>query len=312
MSNRFGTAVFLGLSALLLACSQRRPETTSSTGEERCATCHGDPNRPGNFLERAAPPRDLSAANDPSHPGVGAHQIHLQASSTHAAIACGECHVVPDRVDSPGHADHGLPATLIFGALARNNGSAPRYDTATRSCSDGYCHGDAHAVWNAPRSSSAACGSCHGLPPALPHPQSDRCSQCHGDVVDEHNQFIAPALHVNGHVESNTEGRCTACHGGGDDPAPPRDTLGNSSISAIGASLDARCVARSATTYRTSPKISGTSKGSRLAFDCVAWPPATSANRAGSEAREPAPIVGAMARPRIARTALQSGPMPAH
>ena len=220
--------------SLSFACSERRTDATPSTGEERCTACHGDSNRAGDFLQRAAPPRDLSGADDPSHPGVGAHQIHLQASSTHAAFACSECHVVPDRVDSPGHADHGSPARLVFGALASSNESTPRYDASTRSCSDGYCHGSAHAVWNAPRSSSQACGSCHGLPPAFPHPQSERCSVCHGDVVDAQNQFIAPDLHVNGHVESDTEGRCTACHGTGDNPAPPRDTSGHSSISAIG------------------------------------------------------------------------------
>ena len=225
----------LGMCAgLLLACSERRKEMPSRTGDERCATCHGDPNRAGDFLLRAAPPRDLSGADDPSHPGVGAHQIHLRASSTHAAVDCSECHVVPDRVDSPGHADHGSPATLVFGALAGNQGSSPRYDLGTRSCTGSYCHGDSHAVWNAPRSSSAACGTCHGLPPALPHPQSERCSVCHGEVIDDQNQFIAPSLHVNGHVEYDTEGRCTACHGMGDDPAPPRDTSGNSARSAIG------------------------------------------------------------------------------
>ena len=223
----------LGFALLSLACLERRPQVDESDDVGRCATCHGDPSRSGDVVQRAAPPRDLSGGNDPSFPGVGSHQLHLQPSADHAAFACSECHVVPERVDSPGHADHGSPARLVFGALASSDNHVPRYDTGTRTCSDSYCHGTTHAVWNAPRSSTAACGSCHGLPPPLPHPQSDRCSVCHGDVIDAQNHFIAPGLHVNGSVEY-TPGACSACHGSGDDPAPPRDTQGNTSVSALG------------------------------------------------------------------------------
>jgi predicted CxxxxCH...CXXCH cytochrome family protein len=221
----------LGVSAS--GCYKQRTEPTPNADLARCATCHGDANRAGDFLMRSAPPRDLSGGTDPSYPGVGAHLIHLQASSTHGEIACGECHVVPTRVDAPGHADHGAPATLEFGALASTDAHLPRYDASTRTCQNSYCHGATNPVWNAPRSSSAACGSCHGLPPPLPHPQSERCSVCHGEVIDAARHFIAPELHVNGQVES-TAGRCSLCHGSGDDAAPPKDTLGNDAISAIG------------------------------------------------------------------------------
>jgi predicted CxxxxCH...CXXCH cytochrome family protein len=225
--------LLLVLGALPSACYERRNDAAPNGDVARCAACHGDASRAGDYLQRAAPPRDLSGGTEPSFPGVGAHSIHLQASSSHAAVACAECHVVPARSDEPGHADHGSPATLVFGTLASSDEHAPSYDPKTRTCQDSYCHGAVTAAWNAPRTSQAACGSCHGLPPPLPHPQSQRCSVCHGDVIDEQRQFLAPELHVNGHVEY-ASGGCTVCHGKGDDPAPPRDTLGNEAPSALG------------------------------------------------------------------------------
>jgi predicted CxxxxCH...CXXCH cytochrome family protein len=238
-SGARSTQLALRLSAAVMllgaasGCFEQRTDPTQATDVGRCATCHGDPTRAGDVLARSAPPRDLAGGTDPSYPGVGAHSIHLNASGTHAAIACSECHVVPAQVDSPGHADHGSPATLVFGSLASTGGHTPTYDTATRSCNDSYCHGKSDAVWNAPRSSSQACGSCHGLPPALPHPQSARCSLCHGAVVDAARNFIAPELHVNGQVDVATPDSCTACHGSVN-PAPPLDLAGNSSVTSPG------------------------------------------------------------------------------
>lgn len=226
----------LGLLSLAIAsgaCYERRSDASSSGDLARCTACHGDPTRAGDYVQRAAPPRDLSGGTEPSFPGVGAHSAHLVASSSHSALDCSECHVVPARTDEPGHGDHGSPARIVFGSLARNDQHSPSYDTGTRTCEDSYCHGSVTRAWNAPRTSEQACGSCHGLPPALPHPQSQRCSVCHGAVVDEERHFLAPQLHVNGQVEYQADS-CTACHGMGDDPAPPRDTQGNESPSAIG------------------------------------------------------------------------------
>jgi predicted CxxxxCH...CXXCH cytochrome family protein len=214
-------------------CFEQRADPTQTSDVGRCATCHGDPTRPGDVVLRAAPPRDLSGGTDPSFPGVGAHSIHLNASSTHAAFACNECHVVPQHTDDPGHADHGSPATLVFGSLASSGAHTPSYDIPTRTCSDSYCHGNSGAVWNAPRSSSEACGSCHGLPPPAPHPQSARCSLCHGAVIDAARHFVRPDLHVNGVVDVNTPESCTACHGSVN-PAPPLDLAGSSSTSSAG------------------------------------------------------------------------------
>lgn len=227
--------VFAG--ALLLAaapsCLERWDGDSGSPGGEACASCHGDPSRAGDALVRSAPPRDLSGASEPSYPGVGAHLIHLQATATHGPIPCAECHVVPDRTDAPGHADDPPPAELAFGALASSGGREPAYDAVARRCSDGYCHGQAAAVWTEPRDSAEACGSCHGLPPPAPHPQSERCDTCHGEVIGQDRGFLQPALHVNGNVEVG-DGACNACHGSGDDPAPPRDLAGNTRRTALG------------------------------------------------------------------------------
>jgi predicted CxxxxCH...CXXCH cytochrome family protein len=220
--------------ALGPSCLERRDESPDHSSETRCATCHGDPARSGDYLRRAAPPRDLSGASTSAYPGVGAHALHLDASGTHGAIACSECHIVPERTDSPGHADSARPAPIVFGTLASTGGLTPRYDSVARTCTGSWCHGDhAGAVWTEPRSSQAACGSCHGLPPPLPHPQSERCEACHGDVIGADRHFINPALHVDGKVEVSP-GACTTCHGSDDNPAPPSDTLGKQTSASIG------------------------------------------------------------------------------
>jgi len=231
--SALGALVILLSFTLGPSCLDRR-DVVDDSNETRCAVCHGDPQRAGDYLRRSAPPRDLSGAATSAYPGVGAHALHLDASSSHGAFACSECHVVPERTDSPGHAEGARPAPLVFGALATSQGKTPVYDAVRRTCTDGYCHGpDARAVWTEPRSSQKACGSCHGLPPPLPHPQSERCEACHGAVIDAERHFVEPALHVDGKVEF-APGGCTSCHGSGDEPAPPLDTQGNQDRSARG------------------------------------------------------------------------------
>ncbi len=214
-------------------CLKSRSDGNAMAELTRCATCHGEADRPGDYLARSAPPRDLLGATDASYPGVGAHSIHLNASATHAALACQECHIVPDDARSPGHADNARPAELVFGKLAKLGKREPAYDSQKRSCSASYCHREATPVWNDPRSSAEACGSCHGLPPAAPHPQSDRCSACHGDVIDDERRFIAPERHVDGVVDVKSLD-CIKCHGSAENAAPPRDTQGNTSSKALG------------------------------------------------------------------------------
>lgn len=228
-------AVLLAIALGLLApgCLDRRTSDNHERELNRCTSCHGDPNREGDYLARSAPPTDLLGASDASSPGVGAHSIHLRAGATHAAVACKECHIVPDDVRSPGHADDERPAELVFGELSKTNQHEPVYDPAKRTCRGSYCHREARAVWTEPRTSDEACGSCHGLPPAAPHPQSARCSACHGEVIDAKRHFIAPERHVDGVVDVKGLD-CPQCHGSASNAAPPLDTIGNRTASAVG------------------------------------------------------------------------------
>src|SRR6187551_667759 len=227
----FGVLAAIVSALSVPACLERRDEPKSDPEATRCTSCHGDAARPGDYLRRSAPPTDLTQQSIPGYPGVGAHELHLDASSTHAAIACNECHVVPDAVDTPGHADDGPPGDVTFGTLAKTGKREPSYDPATRSCQASYCHREAWPVWTEPRDSNEACGTCHGLPPPAPHPQSDRCDTCHGQIIDADRHFIAPERHVDGIVDY-VAGDCKTCHGSDENAAPPVDTLGNANISA--------------------------------------------------------------------------------
>lgn len=204
--------------------------------ENPCTTCHGSTTNEGNALLQSAPPNDLFGNRDTRYPGVGAHALHLYASSTHGAVACSECHRVPETTDSAGHADSERPAELEFGALASTAGATPQYDAATRRCSDSYCHGAGSPVWTRARAAGEVCGSCHGVPPPAPHPQAGRCSACHGAVVDDDLNFVAPERHVNGVVDV-VDGTCSSCHGSELNAAPPRALERDSGTSpvAIGA-----------------------------------------------------------------------------
>ena len=226
-----GMAALLG--SLAPSCLERRDDENATGDAQRCASCHGDPTRDGDFLARSAPPNDLAGDTNTAFPGVGAHQFHMQGSSTHGPVPCGECHAVPEATESPGHADDARPAELQFGSIARTGGRSPSYDFGARRCSDSWCHRDADAVWTKPRSSEDACGSCHALPPAAPHPESKECSRCHGEVIAADGKFVAPERHVNGIVDVEFTG-CSDCHGSDDNSAPPKDTQGNTQVSAIG------------------------------------------------------------------------------
>lgn len=220
------------LLALLSGCLAPRDEPAPPARAE-CMACHGDPANEGSAV---APPRDLRGNSDTSARGVGAHQLHLGAGGTHAPVACDECHVVPATVDAPGHSDTGGPAEVVLGTLGARGVSQDGYDPGTATC-QAYCHGARRSgVWNAPRSSAEACGSCHGLPPALPHPQSERCTACHEAGAEHDGVFVDGALHVNGLVEASVPA-CNACHGASEDGAPPPSLAGatDSADPAVGA-----------------------------------------------------------------------------
>lgn len=186
-----------------------------------CSACHGG-------AANAAPPGDLRGGADPSSLAVGAHQAHLQARHRlRGPIACGECHRVPARLDSPGHIDDGGPAEVFpagLTTLAMADGAAPRWDRASARCSGVYCHGagaklatdlspnlSRSPVWSAP--GQTGCGACHGVPPKdKDHTAAMRlteCATCHPDTMDPSGaiRLSGPAgqeqsAHINGVVDA--------------------------------------------------------------------------------------------------------------
>ena len=208
-SVRCSPLVVATLALAVAACDQLRlPDDASGSaaggdGLATCTRCHGDPAN-GN----PAPPRSLNGAADSSHPSVGAHQAHLTAGPLRQPVACGECHVVPSAVSSPGH----LSGTVdvVFGSLASAQGVAPAWDPSTLTCAT-YCHGatlpggaNTTPVWNK-GPSQAVCGSCHALPPpeSSGHPAVTggvtACSACHPATVKPDGTIdVAGGKHING------------------------------------------------------------------------------------------------------------------
>jgi predicted CxxxxCH...CXXCH cytochrome family protein len=146
-----------------------------------CSACHG-------------PPQDLG----------GAHAAHL-AGANGRAVGCGECHRVPAEVAAPGHLDDTPGAEIAFGPLARTGRSAPAWDRAQQRCSGTYCHGatlrggaNRAPAWSG-GPGEAPCGACHGVP--MPNHYGERCSDCHGAVVDRGGRIVRPDLHVNGRID---------------------------------------------------------------------------------------------------------------
>ena len=165
--------------------------TCHTPSPEECSTCHGTG-------VSAAPPLDLSGNFGTQNRGVGAHQAHLNGGSLFKGMACEQCHQVPAAVSSPGHLDGNRVAEVKFSGLAVKNASANWNGTT---CNNTYCHGSAAPKWTSVGTGEASCGTCHGRPPALPHPQVENCSLCHGEVVDVNGVIVNKTLHVNGRVE---------------------------------------------------------------------------------------------------------------
>lgn len=230
--------IVLGLAAAVtatsLSCVEPREGPARPTNDdEACLGCHGSAS---NATSRVAPPGDLHGKTAVSARGVGAHQLHLGAGPSHGPLTCETCHVVPSSVDAAGHSDTARPAEVILSNVGAKSPAAARYDYATWRC-ETYCHGvQPSQRWNAPRTTEEACGSCHGLPPAWPHPQSEECTICHTTSAVRGGAFTAPELHVNGTVE-HEKPACDACHGAGEQGAPPPSLVDgmNASDPAVGA-----------------------------------------------------------------------------
>ena len=214
------SALILACSAALFSgCSDPRPTASSGTdggvigGSKACTLCHGDGARQATTLNPAlpaAPPKGSNGEIDVSTRAVGAHQLHLQDGAVRSAVACAECHVVPTTA---AHANGKVD--LAFGTLATTGGAVPLWNGS--SCSASYCHGGFAGgnatnapVWTQARASS--CGTCHGLPPAAPHPDvgtGSSCGSCHTGYTAT---TVNLATHMDGKVDvANLT--CSSCHG---------------------------------------------------------------------------------------------------
>jgi predicted CxxxxCH...CXXCH cytochrome family protein len=160
-----------------------------------CAGCHGDATSP-------APPVDLAGGTFTTALGVGAHRAHLAVpSGLRGPIACATCHLVPLEVGDPGHIDSPLPAEVT---------AQLGWDRGTQACANAWCHGAARPVWTT--TGGAACGTCHGIPPATaghsPTMTLATCAACHPQTVDAAGAILltpgpdgAASTHMNGAVD---------------------------------------------------------------------------------------------------------------
>jgi hypothetical protein len=207
---RTGQAMILLAPVLFLACL-----TPEERPERPCTACHGTEG------QSAGPPAALGGATDPAYRGVGAHERHREPLVSRE-VPCRECHLVPERLDDPGHVDTEWPAEVGWGngeiaALDTPGGIEP-FDAGAQSCAV-YCHsasGGSNPVpsWTG---GQVNCGSCHGNPPTEPpHPVTDAaCALCHAGGGSAN-----PPAHVDGVVQLDLEGvACEICHG---TPPPPR------------------------------------------------------------------------------------------
>lgn len=162
-----------------------------------CSGCHGSDASP-------APPRDLTGNQDTSALGVGAHQSHLQASrGLRGSVACADCHEVPSAIDSPGHIDSAAPAEVV---------AALGWDRAQARCATSWCHGQSAPVWTAVGQDQAACGTCHGVPPAdanhAPDMDLTSCSACHPRTVDGFGNILRtgpPGAEHSEHIDGSVD-----------------------------------------------------------------------------------------------------------
>ncbi len=174
----------------------------TSEADFTCISCHG-----GLFNNTGAPPFDLKGDTTTTVKGVGAHTIHIMGGKLSDGVECTECHIKPSETDSPGHIEVDLlPAEIIWGNLAKTDGATPSWD-GVKTCQNVYCHGEFNLgnknndpVW-INFAGTQPCGSCHGLPPASPHPQNTQCSVCHSAVVDASNNIVNKAKHINGQTD---------------------------------------------------------------------------------------------------------------
>jgi predicted CxxxxCH...CXXCH cytochrome family protein len=222
----------------------------SPSWKMNCTMCHGD----NVNLTNAAPPRATwghSTPNDTTNIRIGAHQSHVLG--THGLMApldCTACHTKPADALAAGHVDGLATVSGYTGSDPALLAAVkdPGFDAASATCSTSYCHGATlgggtitKPKWTTVDGTQAACSTCHGLPPPLPHPtltdtSLKGCNTCHSSTVDSSGNLVPPSqggTHMNGKIEGGHDASwmdqtgpgfhaysanaglatCTVCHG---------------------------------------------------------------------------------------------------
>jgi predicted CxxxxCH...CXXCH cytochrome family protein len=118
--------------------------------------------------------------------------------------------------------DSDLPAEILFSGLALRDTADAAWDVGNVSCDNSYCHGNwslakeqsnnsfiytadkiegnaASPKWTDP--ATAACGTCHNLPPKGHTPfDLTACTGCHNTVINADGKIIDKTKHVNGMI----------------------------------------------------------------------------------------------------------------
>lgn len=237
----FAAAAAVCMVLALAACTEGRDAVeggdVTGTGDA-CAGCHGT-GAPW------APAPDSRGNVERAFRGVGAHQVHLAGGALGGPVACVTCHRIPDLLESVGHIDSALPAEVRFVGIAIARGLVPEVvadgtgEKAVVTCRNVACHGagldggtNVTPTWNAQDpAAEVACGSCHGLGPAVlrdgtAHPAGANCANCHETVAAD-GSIARPDLHIDGKVQARGGTTCNSCHGSEANAAPPVDLAGN-------------------------------------------------------------------------------------
>jgi predicted CxxxxCH...CXXCH cytochrome family protein len=191
---------------------------------QSCTTCHGTATRTGGTGATGAnpvassPPADTLGGSATTARGVGAHVAHLTGTRFSATpVACAECHTVPTtNTHANGTRD------LAWGTLTRTGGLSPAFNTTTFTCNNTWCHGGTPSLlggtvtapqWTRVDGTQAACGTCHGVPPASTSHNgltaSSPCGNCHTGYT---GTSVNAAQHIDGVVQYVAQ-TCTSCHG---------------------------------------------------------------------------------------------------
>jgi len=217
-----GAALFAAAVAVAGGCDAARPPVApgGAAGGEfpfECHACHGSQASP-------APPVALHGKTDPTWRGVGAHATHVVGTGLSKPVACAACHKVPEGIWDAGHIDSpSQRATVTFSGQALARDATPLWDDANLTCSNVACHGAGlkgkgkhdTPVWTLVNGAQRACGSCHGAPPAAPHPQTGDCVGCHAATAGPNRTIAFPDKHIDGAIQVvlSAQAPCGSCHG---------------------------------------------------------------------------------------------------